>query len=84
MTTIRSSKDIIVGYFYRAGDKPWYYVGIKYGRGKRLVVVNLSRGEVETGAEDPLFPNDRSMYKEWDFHPITQWEVLNRYLGKMI
>lgn len=75
--TIKSSRDIKVGQFYRAnGAAGYYYVGIRFRSGKRLLCINMT--ENESGqARDlcPLFPNCRTMYKEWEFVPCSQHEA---------
>lgn len=74
---IKSSKDIVVGQFYKAAED-WYYIGIKYGRNKRLAVINLEPREAADNS-CPMFPNDKSMYKDWGFSSCTQDEVMKNY-----
>jgi hypothetical protein len=77
---INSSKDIIVGQFYRAvGANGYYYVGIQYGNTKRLIVVNMDQYETEDEDGDPLFPDDPYMYTNWNFEPVSQQTVMENY-----
>lgn len=74
---INTSRDIKVGQFYRAnGAEGYYYVGIKIGRDKRLVCLNLDDTDVGH-ALNPLFPNDTDMYQQWEFVPCSQHEASN-------
>ena len=77
MDIIRTSENIVVGQFYKAlGADGYYYVGIQFGKKKRLVVVNMCPSEV-WDTNDPLFDDDPYMYRQWIFIPCTQEEVMN-------
>lgn len=73
---IRSSQDIKVGQFYKSlAAEGYYYLGIKCGKGKRLVVINLTESEVNCKC-NALFPDERVMYIEWKFRPCSQKQVI--------
>jgi hypothetical protein len=77
---ISSSKDIIVGQFYRARNAAgYYYIGIQYGNTKRLVIVNMEQYETEDEEGDPVFPDDTYMYTNWNFEPVSQQTVMENY-----
>lgn len=76
-SVIKTSKDIVVGQFYKAlGSDGYYYIGIKIGDDKRLVVINCEKYNCEEDG-NVLFPNMSFYYKDWNFQPCSQEEVMN-------
>ena len=71
---LKRHSDIQVGQFYRAeGADGYYYVGVQYGKNKRLVCVNCEPHEATD--ENPFFPKDNLLLKDWEMVKCNETEV---------